>query len=167
MTLALPTDPVRSALMKRVRRHRTHAEDVVAAALRAHHIGYRRNVKALPGSPDFANKSKRWAIFVNGCFWHHHKGCKRATIPTRNRAFWLAKFAANRGRDAKKIKALRALGFHVAVIWECEALDQADNRNERADTRERPCTIKVVTLAIRGTALGQPCPDRTIPHRQQ
>jgi len=123
MTIQLPTDPVRSALMKRVRRHKTHVEDVVAAALRAHHMSYRRNVRTLPGSPDFANKSKGWAIFVNGCFWHHHKHCVKGTIPTRNRDFWLEKFAANRRRDAKKIKALRSLGFHVAVIWECQGLD--------------------------------------------
>lgn len=125
MSIQLPTDPVRSALMKRVRHHKTHVEDVVAAALRQHHIFYRRNVRSLPGSPDFANKSKRWAIFVNGCFWHHHKHCVRGTIPTRNRTFWVEKFAANRRRDAKKIRALRALGFHVAIIWECQGLDAA------------------------------------------
>jgi DNA mismatch endonuclease (patch repair protein) len=124
MTRELPTDPVRSALMKRVRRHGTHVEDLVASALRAHHIFYRRNVRSLPGSPDFANKSKCWVIFVNGCYWHHHKNCARGTIPTRNRAFWVEKFSANRHRDAKKIRALRNLGFHVVVIWECEGLDK-------------------------------------------
>jgi DNA mismatch endonuclease (patch repair protein) len=123
MTLHLPTDPVRSALMKRVRQHKTQVEDVVAAALREHHMSYRRNVRTLPGSPDFANKSKGWALFVNGCFWHHHKHCVRGTIPTRNRTFWVEKFSANRLRDARKIKALRALGFHVAIIWECQGLD--------------------------------------------
>lgn len=123
MSLELPTDPVRSALMKRVRQQKTRVEDLVAAALRAHKLGYRRNVRTLPGSPDFANKSRRWAIFVNGCFWHHHKGCVRGTIPTRNRAFWVEKFAANRGRDAKKIKALRKIGFTVAIVWECDGLD--------------------------------------------
>jgi DNA mismatch endonuclease (patch repair protein) len=123
MTLHLPTDPVRSALMKRVRQHKTHVEHVVAAALRAHHMSYRRNVRTLPGSPDFANKSRRWAIFVNGCFWHHHKHCPRGTIPTRNNDYWVEKFVANRRRDAKKIKALRGLGFRVAIIWECQGLD--------------------------------------------
>jgi DNA mismatch endonuclease (patch repair protein) len=123
MTIQLPTDPLRSALMKRVRQHKTHVEDVVAAALCAHKLRYRRNVKTLPGSPDFANKSKGWAVFVNGCFWHHHKNCVRGTIPTRNRTFWVAKFSSNRRRDAQKIKALRKLGFYVAVIWECEGFD--------------------------------------------
>ncbi len=138
MTIHLPTDPVRSALMKRVRQHKTHVEDLVATALRAHNIFYRRNVRTLPGSPDFANKSKHWAIFVNGCFWHHHKHCVRGTIPTRNQDFWLEKFSANRRRDAKKIKALRALGFHVAVIWECEGLDPPalEHRIGRIVTRQ-------------------------------
>lgn len=138
MTIPLPTDPVRSALMKRVRRHKTHVEDVVAAALRTHNMHYRRNVRTLPGSPDFANKSKRWAIFVNGCFWHHHKHCVRGTIPTRNREFWVEKFAANRRRDARKIKALRELGFSVAVIWECQGLDNIElaRRIERIDARQ-------------------------------
>jgi DNA mismatch endonuclease (patch repair protein) len=139
MTISLPTDPVRSALMKRVRQHKTHVEDVVAAALRANKLAYRRNVRTLPGSPDFANKSRRWAIFVNGCFWHHHKNCVRGTVPTRNHDFWVEKFFANRKRDARKIRALRAQGFHVAVIWECEGLEARilDHRIEQIEARQR------------------------------
>jgi len=117
------SDPARSALMKRVRQARTGAEEAVALALRRAGLHYRRNVKGLPGAPDFANRSRQWALFVNGCYWHHHKTCPRGTIPKQNRAFWLEKFAANRARDARKAKALRAQGFHVAILWECEALD--------------------------------------------
>jgi DNA mismatch endonuclease, patch repair protein len=117
------SDPARSALMKRVRQTRTGAEEAVALALRRAGLHYRRNAKGLPGAPDFANRSRRWALFVNGCFWHHHKNCRRGTIPKQNNAFWLEKFAANRVRDARKAKALRAQGFHVAILWECEALD--------------------------------------------
>lgn len=95
----------------------------MAAALRAHGLFYRLNVRSLPGSPDFANKRGGWAVMVNGCFWHHHKTCERGTVPTRNRAFWLEKFAANRQRDARKIRALRSRGFRVVVIWECQAND--------------------------------------------
>lgn len=141
MRPVLPTDPARSALMKRVRQRGTQVEDLVAAALRAQHLAYRRNVRSLPGTPDFANKTKRWAIFVNGCFWHHHKTCVRGTIPTRNREFWVEKFTANRRRDAMKIRALRRMGFRVVVIWECQGLDKsllaetierfADNHNGR------------------------------------
>lgn len=113
-------DSARSALMRRVRQRGTKAETEVSAMLRGLGIGFRRNVRALPGSPDFANRSRKWALFVNGCFWHHHEGCFRATVPTRNCAFWTAKFSANRERDETKTRALRKMGFKVVVIWECE-----------------------------------------------
>lgn len=116
----LPLSPERSALLARVRQARTGPEETVAALLRSLGLAYRRNVRTLPGTPDFANRSKGWAIFVNGCFWHHHTGCRRATVPKNNRAFWVAKFAANRRRDAAKVRALRARGLRVLVIWECE-----------------------------------------------
>ena len=112
----LPTDPVRSALMKRVRRSGTSAELIVANVCRTLGIACRRNVRSLPGSPDLANKSRRWAIFVNGCYWHHHTGCTRATTPERNNEFWVEKFRANRRRDAAKIRQLRADGFKVALV---------------------------------------------------
>ena len=118
---ALPTDVVRSALMKRVRQSRTGAEELVAVALISEGMRYRRNVCTLPGSPDFANKSKCWAVFVNGCFWHHHR-CSRGTMPKRNHDFWAAKFRANRRRDARKVRELRSRKFRVEIIWECEAL---------------------------------------------
>ncbi len=86
-------------------------------------MGYRKNVRALRGSPDFANRSRYWAVFVHGCFWHQHPGCPRATIPTRNRAFWEAKFAANRDRDARATSALRRKGFRVVTVWECQVAD--------------------------------------------
>lgn len=111
----------RARLLGRVRQARTAPEEVVAKALRAAGLGYRRNVRDLPGRPDFANKRAKWAIFVNGCFWHAHRGCRKASVPKNNRAFWVAKFAANRRRDAAAIRALRAAGFRVLVVWECAA----------------------------------------------
>jgi DNA mismatch endonuclease, patch repair protein len=66
-------------------------------------------------------------VFVNGCFWHRHTGCSRATVPKANRAFWVEKFAANRARDARAVRALRRAGFRVAIIWECE-VDRAESR---------------------------------------
>lgn len=116
----LPQSPERSRLLGRVRQKKTAPEEAVAKALRALGLAYRRNVRSLPGSPDFANARRRFAIFVNGCFWHAHTGCRRATTPKNNRAFWEAKFAANRARDAAAIRALRRAGFRVVVIWECE-----------------------------------------------
>jgi DNA mismatch endonuclease, patch repair protein len=117
---AVPTDPTRSELMRRVRRAGTAAETSIALILNEAGMRYRKNVKSLPGSPDFANKTRRWAVFVNGCFWHHHGDCRRATTPKRNRVFWVEKFNANKTRDAAKTRALRRMGFRVMTIWECE-----------------------------------------------
>ena len=116
----VPQSVERSRLLGRVKQKRTAPEETVAKALRKLGLAYRRNVKNLPGSPDFANIRRRFAIFVNGCFWHAHTGCRRATTPKNNRDFWVAKFAANRARDARAIRALRTAGFRVMVIWECE-----------------------------------------------
>jgi DNA mismatch endonuclease (patch repair protein) len=64
-------------------------------------------------------------VFVHGCYWHRHAGCKRTTTPSRNREFWLEKFAANVARDARNIAELRRLGFMVWVVWECETENYA------------------------------------------
>jgi DNA mismatch endonuclease, patch repair protein len=117
---ACSTDSVRSNLMRRVRQKGTAAEGRVAQILSGFGLRYRRNVRSLPGSPDFANKSRKWAVFVNGCFWHHHSGCPRATVPKRNRNFWAEKFRANKSRDADKIDRLHRQGFRVMTVWECE-----------------------------------------------
>lgn len=132
----LPTDDARRALMQRIRQKGTPAEKAVAEACRSLGLHYRLNVKSLPGSPDLANKSRRWAIFVNGCFWHHHKGCALGTTPARNRDFWRVKFAANRSRDARKIKELRNAGFRVVVVWQCQAKDRNRLRARLSDLRE-------------------------------
>ncbi|WP_407672700.1 very short patch repair endonuclease [Novosphingobium organovorum] len=119
MTFAKPAADV-SERMRGIRRTGTTAELVVGATLRELGLSYRKNVKALPGSPDFANQRRRWAIFVNGCFWHHHTGCRRATVPKSNAEFWTEKFLANRRRDARAIRSLRSRGYNVLVIWECQ-----------------------------------------------
>jgi DNA mismatch endonuclease (patch repair protein) len=106
--------------MARVRQRGTRAELAVACALRRLGISYRKNVRSLPGSPDFANRSGHWAIFVHGCFWHRHTGCKLATMPKTNETFWRDKFANNRIRDARAIRNLRGIGFRVCLIWQCQ-----------------------------------------------
>lgn len=116
-----PTSSVTSARMAGIRQRGTKIETLVAAELRDLGIHYRKNVKSLAGSPDFANGSRRWAIFVNGCFWHHHTGCRKATVPKTNTEFWISKFRANRRRDAKTINELRADGYKVVVVWECQS----------------------------------------------
>ena len=120
MKNTVPTDPVRSALMGRVRQKGTKAEVAVGRVLRSLGTFYRTNVRSLPGSPDFANKTRGWAVFVHGCFWHRHDGCRRTTTPKRNAEFWQEKFRANRARDARAIDELTQAGYRVAVVWECE-----------------------------------------------
>ena len=128
--MQLKTTPARSALMRRVRQRETSAESSVRSLLSGLGARYRVNVRGLPGSPDIANKSRRKAIFVHGCFWHHHPDCDRGRTPTRNADFWSAKFAANRERDNRKIDALKKLGFDVLVVWECE-IESPDSLGER------------------------------------
>lgn len=120
MKAPLTVDPVTTARMAGVRQKGTRIETIVARVLRDMGIHYRKNVKRLPGSPDFANTSRRWAVFVNGCFWHHHTNCRKATVPKTNSDFWEKKFLDNRHRDAQSIRKLRRDGYRVIVIWECE-----------------------------------------------
>ena len=122
--------------MRRVRRSGTPGEDRVASVCRTLGLSYRRNVASLPGSPDLANKSRRWAAFVNGCFWHNHRGCPRGTIPKRNRVFWLAKLAGDRHRDARKIRQLRVAGYRVLLFWECDLDDDTQVRRRLLYLRE-------------------------------
>ena len=74
----------------------------------------------MPGSPDLVFPKHRCVIFVHGCFWHRHEGCRRATTPSTRQGFWQDKFRRNVERDAKAIEALRADGWRVMVVWECE-----------------------------------------------
>ena len=119
MRVARP-DPATSARMAGIRQKETKIETAVAIILRNLGLRYRKNVKRLPGSPDFANQTARWAIFINGCFWHHHAGCRKATVPKSNTSFWMQKFLDNRRRDARAIRALRHEGYLVITIWECQ-----------------------------------------------
>lgn len=106
--------------MAGVRQHGTSAELRVRELLTEMGLFYRCGNRDLPGSPDLANRTRAWAVFVHGCFWHRHTGCARTTTPKRNRPFWTEKFQQNRRRDARALAALRRLGFTTIVVWECE-----------------------------------------------
>lgn len=110
--------------MTRVRRIDTPIELMVRKLV--HHEGarFRTHGKNLPGTPDIVNRSKKWAIFVNGCFWHGHSKCPKATLPKRNSAYWQKKLTDNKERDERKIDELRAAGYRVLVVWGCELDDQ-------------------------------------------
>lgn len=106
--------------MSRVRQRGTKPELAVRAVARSVGLYYRTRNGDLTGSPDLANRRRKWAIFVNGCFWHRHDGCSKATTPKANRDFWLAKFARNVQRDRNARLELRRRGYRVLVIWECQ-----------------------------------------------
>jgi len=112
--------------MSRIRRKDTAPELAVRAALRRLGFHYRLHAEELPGTPDIVMRKLRKAIFVHGCYWHRHAGCKRTTTPKNNAEFWAAKFASNVARDARKESTLRALGWDVLVIWQCQTIDQQE-----------------------------------------
>ena len=120
----LIVDAATSARLGRVRQRGTEAELRVGQLLRDLHIRAGRTTRRLPGSPDLVNLSSGWCIFVHGCFWHAHPGCGRATLPKRNRAFWKAKFDANRRRDERAVRASRKEGLRPVVVWECDVLNR-------------------------------------------
>ncbi|MGN0034468.1 MAG: very short patch repair endonuclease [Coriobacteriales bacterium] len=93
--------------------------------------GYRLQWKKAPGRPDIAYPGRKIAIFVNGCFWHHHEGCKYATMPKTNVEFWKAKFERNIERDRRTVEELEQAGWKVVVIWECELKKDRIEQTER------------------------------------
>ena len=120
----------RSQIMARIRSIDTRPEISTRAAVHALGIRFRKHVRDLPGKPDLANKRRRWAIFVHGCFWHSHRNCNLASAPKSNTVFWTEKLNRNQVRDAEKIVALHCMGFRVLIVWECEVRD--GNRLETA-----------------------------------
>ena len=84
---------------------------------------YRLHGKELPGKPDLVFRSRHAVIFMHGCFWHRHRGCKLARLPKSKLDFWKPKLEANRKRDARSQSQLKAMGWRVLVVWECELMD--------------------------------------------
>ncbi len=115
----------RSNIMRGVRSKDTKPERRVRSLL--HRNGYRFRIHdaMLPGTPDIVLPKHRTVIFVHGCFWHHHDGCRHARYPTSNSAFWRAKIERTRERDIRHEAALTQDGWHVITVWECELDDPA------------------------------------------
>lgn len=117
---------VRSRIMRAVKQRDTAPELAVREMLTRLGVRYRVKNRDLPGSPDIANRTRKWAIQVHGCYWHGHRNCAKTKggsegrIPVANRTFWAAKIASNRERDRRKAAELRARGFRLLVVWECE-----------------------------------------------
>tara|TARA_Y100000310_G_C20631874_1_gene789093 strand:+ start:113 stop:535 length:423 start_codon:yes stop_codon:yes gene_type:complete len=114
------TEERRSWNMSRIRSKDTKPEIIVRKMLHNNGIRYRLHAKDLPGKPDLSNKNKKFAVFVNGCFWHRHKGCKDFVLPKTRAEWWLEKIKKNVKRDSLNIEKLIKMGWHVFVVWECD-----------------------------------------------
>lgn len=106
--------------MSRIRGKDTEIEIKVRQWLFHEGFRFRKNVRKLPGTPDIVLPKYKTVIFVHGCFWHRHPGCKNATTPKTRTDFWNKKFARNVANDRKNKEKLQALGWNVVVVWECE-----------------------------------------------
>jgi DNA mismatch endonuclease, patch repair protein len=113
----------RSQMMARIRSKNTRPELLTRSAVQMLGFRFRNHVDDLPGKPDLANKTRKWAIFVHGCFWHSHAGCRLASSPKSNTGYWAEKLTRNKSRDAEKIAALESQGYRVLVVWECDVRD--------------------------------------------
>lgn len=109
----------RSRMMSRIRGRDTSPEVTLRRALHKLGFRYRTHSRALPGRPDLTLRKYRAVVFVHGCFWHHHRGCRFATNPSSNTSFWREKFEKTTQRDVEVLESLVAKNWRVAIVWEC------------------------------------------------
>ncbi|MEB6588397.1 very short patch repair endonuclease [Pseudomonas asiatica] len=110
----------RSRMMSGIRGKNTKPEMTVRRFLHAHGYRYRLHRRDLPGKPDLVLPKLKVCLFVHGCFWHRHPGCRYATTPKTRVEFWDEKFLKNVARDLANIQALENAGWRVLIIWECQ-----------------------------------------------
>lgn len=130
----------RSDIMSKISGKETKPEIMVRKYLFAHGFRYRKNVANLPGKPDILLPKYKTVIFVNGCFWHGHKNCKNAELPTTNTEFWRTKISATIERDKRQKLELQKIGYKVLTVWQCEL-----TAKKREQTLEN--LISEITLA--------------------
>lgn len=109
----------RSEIMQRIRSKNTRPEKAVRSQLHKHGLRFRIHSRHLFGSPDVVLKKYNTVVFVNGCFWHRHNGCRYSSMPKTRRDFWRRKILRTVRRDREQAKKLRRAGWNVVVIWEC------------------------------------------------
>jgi DNA mismatch endonuclease (patch repair protein) len=118
----------RSAQMSRIRGTNTQPELFLRRLLRLGGYRYLLHVASLPGRPDVVFKSRKKVIFVHGCFWHQHSGCKDASLPKSRTVFWQQKLQRNVERDEEQRRKLVSMGWKVMTVWECELSDPSLRR---------------------------------------
>lgn len=114
------TKEVRSYNMSRIRSKNTKPEEIVRKYLFSRGLRFRKNDKRYPGHPDIVLPKYKTIIFVNGCFWHSHEGCKDFVVPKSNPEYWIPKLERNHQRDIENKIELENQGWNVIIIWECE-----------------------------------------------
>lgn len=146
MTQTLTPPPLgRSQMMARVHSSNTKPEIEVRKALHASGLRFRLHSRDLPGKPDIVFPSRKLVVFVHGCFWHQHSGCKRARMPKENADFWTPKLQRNLNRDQEVQDALRALGWVVLVAWECKIKSAAYLTEIAAQIASCPRVVRSAT----------------------
>ena len=136
----------RSRNMAAIRSKDTKPEVYLRKLLFAQGYRYRKNYKKIPGHPDIYLPKYRTAIFVHGCFWHRHRGCKYAYVPKSNIEFWKKKFQDNIERDVEVKSELGKMGIKEVIVWECTVKEM--KRNER---RKAYCLRKIKWIINEGT----------------
>lgn len=114
------TKEVRSYNMSRIRSVNSKPEEIVRKYLFSKGMRFRKNVKELPGKPDVVLPRYKTVVFINGCFWHGHQGCRYFVMPKSNTEYWYKKINRNIERDVLVYKKLSELGWNVISVWECE-----------------------------------------------
>ncbi|MFG0293458.1 MAG: very short patch repair endonuclease [Phycisphaerales bacterium JB050] len=129
MTTDVLTKEQRRRCMSAIKSSDTKPELAIRSLVHRMGFRFRLHRRDLPGTPDLVFPRLSKVIFVHGCFWHRHPGCRFATTPVSRREFWLDKFHANRQRDCRTQRDLQNLGWDILVIWECEIRDEKGIEN--------------------------------------
>lgn len=145
------TPEVRSRMMSLIRNRNTKPEQVVRRGLWAKGFRYRLHGRNLPGRPDLVLSKWRTVVFVNGCFWHAHEGCRYFRVPSSRPDFWKAKLSANRERDSAVIARLQQRGWNVVTVWECAlrldpaaAVDEVATQIQEGGTGSRHVEVRAL-----------------------
>lgn len=125
--MRVTTTSQRSRMMSSIRGKNTRPERTLRSLLFVRGFRYRLHVRKLPGSPDLVFPKHKAVVFVHGCFWHRHDGCRYTTTPQTNEDFWQRKFQGNVDRDKRNMEMLRSLGWRVATVWECAMRHSAED----------------------------------------
>ena len=137
--------------MSRIRSNDTKPEIYLRKLLFADGFRYRLHDKRLPGKPDLYFPRYNAVVFIHGCFWHRHEGCRYATTPKTNQEYWNAKFKRNTERDKEQIQQLHSMKIRTAVVWEChikEMMKSEKTKKELLDTLENWLKGKQISLEL-------------------